>query len=1524
MVDSGEHRWDAFLSYARADDPDFRRALSDGLARAGCRVWLDREAMPNRGTTFGQEIRRAIEACDRLVLLVGPGALSSEYVAQEWQYADDIGKPVVPIVRSTAFHDLPERLRHYHGVDARQLAVDTVVADLARLLDEPVRPLGPCFHLPRQPPHARDRVELTDHLSRTLLPDQMRPQDAGRAPRAAVLYGVPGSGKSTVAAAFAAATRTRRVFSDGIVWLTGGPEFQPLAAARELLRLAAPGARLPETETEIDVRLAAALGDRELLIVLDDVRDPDSALPFVNALGAGARLLLTTLDQAVATALGAVRIAVGRFHEAAARELLADWAGGGPLPADAEVVLQACDGLPFALAIVGAMIANRTPWADVAQALDARRLDELTGRFPGYPHRTVLGVLAASFEALTADDPRAAECYLELAGFQPGAVLTRAVLVRLWSRPGRLAPLEAKLVLPVLERRLLLQGLPDGNGFRLHGLHEDFVRIRHPDPTNLSKALVTSYRDDKGVAGWAELADDGYVFDHLVGHLAALDDRSTLFEVVTRQWIQRQWGRRGDLGQALDDARRAIDVAVQPPVDLVNIARLSVLAGQITATLREASPGLIGALAEVGDVDRALRWAGDHPDAPERFAALLEVARALLDNGALTMARRVCRVAAETIPGLGGRVESGSLPGLAGLNAVHALVHFPHPEEWEGTEDALIAVARLPLDALVWLAPLASQAGAVADLVTVTNPSWELYGHLLPLVAVEELAQRGEPTVARELLDAYPEPPGGEGIDDDLVNAARYRYAVAMAAVGDFDEARILTDSLSHHYEPVGRRGLARNLARAGRIDEAVGLLDSIDDETVADQALVDIFDAALDRGVPDECRRLAAVAEACGRPDAADMLSAMSGDPEAGRRFLEADDTALALAVGVGVAGIHWDRGAHGSAVEMVRALVGIAEEVLGPQWWAPGLVEVEQELAHAAAALASLLVRSGEPMPEDFDAVTPGVEHLWGSTPAFKLTFIRDLAASGRFAEALELTDLPSVPGGRAMGLANALAATESPATDPDLADRVRDAARELAAELNGIAVGSRALDEALSAVLFSHGLDGPVAPLVEALGARTDLPLTLGARAGLLAEAGRSEDVRRLARQVLERRALAVPEARARAMVLTAVAARRSGFSTELAAVRSLLADLREAAGALDVLAEVIDLYGTHVSLDAAARIARSVPSGPEADLADTSLSSDRLEYPMEISDRNIAAAAAARATSAAAMALVMARAGEETEARTWLRTCERFLEAADWVSPSSRAADAVARYLWAARCALDPTTGPEAAGPAALVAWYLWDRGHRPAAVRCAREFLDRLRHPLDLSPHEPGDPVFHYAEDFLRDMEMYRAGRTSLVALLATAAAADGDSRRAEELAKDVDLLEMKALPSLTFAEGAEYRAAVAIGLNAAGRSDAAMELLRYAASESLTMARRGELTPFERLCQALVELLPAGDAHAVWAYWLQAAAQSGAYPALGMIAAYLRRLPAETLQDIVVNTETGDLGTVRPPAVSSTGPAAPA
>ena len=96
-----------FLSYARGDDGEpfdpatsFVARLHRDLTAAGFDVWFDRVSMPSRSLTFHQEIRDAVAACDRLVLVVGPKAAESLYVRQEWQFAYfEAEKIVTPILR---------------------------------------------------------------------------------------------------------------------------------------------------------------------------------------------------------------------------------------------------------------------------------------------------------------------------------------------------------------------------------------------------------------------------------------------------------------------------------------------------------------------------------------------------------------------------------------------------------------------------------------------------------------------------------------------------------------------------------------------------------------------------------------------------------------------------------------------------------------------------------------------------------------------------------------------------------------------------------------------------------------------------------------------------------------------------------------------------------------------------------------------------------------------------------------------------------------------------------------------------------------------------------------------------------------------------------------------------------------------------------------------------------------------------------------------------------------------------------
>ena len=92
-----------FISYARDDDEAFAKRLWLDLEKYGLSVWWDREAMESRGLSFLREIRDAITAAARVLLIVGPRVKHSPYVEMEWRHALREGVVVTPLLRLERF-----------------------------------------------------------------------------------------------------------------------------------------------------------------------------------------------------------------------------------------------------------------------------------------------------------------------------------------------------------------------------------------------------------------------------------------------------------------------------------------------------------------------------------------------------------------------------------------------------------------------------------------------------------------------------------------------------------------------------------------------------------------------------------------------------------------------------------------------------------------------------------------------------------------------------------------------------------------------------------------------------------------------------------------------------------------------------------------------------------------------------------------------------------------------------------------------------------------------------------------------------------------------------------------------------------------------------------------------------------------------------------------------------------------------------------------------------------------------------
>lgn len=201
-----------FISYARSDDEQFVERLYNDL-KENFIVWWDRVSMPNRGLTFLQEIRDAIDHSDRLLLVAGPGAFESAYVRDEWQYAYENYKGINIVLRLGDYTDLPDQLRGFDAPDFRTDAdFEERISILKRQLAEPVAPVGVFHNVPALPPHFLPRIDVLDSLRQLVIADVDQPTLVSAEKRITAIEGMGGLGKSVLAAAFAHDRKVRFAF----------------------------------------------------------------------------------------------------------------------------------------------------------------------------------------------------------------------------------------------------------------------------------------------------------------------------------------------------------------------------------------------------------------------------------------------------------------------------------------------------------------------------------------------------------------------------------------------------------------------------------------------------------------------------------------------------------------------------------------------------------------------------------------------------------------------------------------------------------------------------------------------------------------------------------------------------------------------------------------------------------------------------------------------------------------------------------------------------------------------------------------------------------------------------------------------------------------------------------------------------------------------------------------------------------------------------------------------------------------
>jgi hypothetical protein len=325
-----------FVSYSRRNR-DFAKALYTKLEGMGFDLWQDVHDIPADSHDWWQSIKTAIDNCHTVILLMSLHALKSSVVSDEWFYARQEGKRVIPVVADDIWEHpevkdgsvaIPNWMQRRNWMDFRagQPDAENAWANLIDTLNSHYEAKHFINMVPQLPPNFVRRAEEIEEAVRALVKDN---QDAVAMTTA--LKGAGGYGKTTLAKAIARDIRVRGTFDDGILFVSLGEELlklSPESLKNALIeRIRSLIVAIDDTSPSLDTleiaqaKLAKAIGDRYILLLVDDVWDASHLEPFLVKDKHWA-CLITTRDDAAIRRDDIKKHIVDKMKPIEARELL--------------------------------------------------------------------------------------------------------------------------------------------------------------------------------------------------------------------------------------------------------------------------------------------------------------------------------------------------------------------------------------------------------------------------------------------------------------------------------------------------------------------------------------------------------------------------------------------------------------------------------------------------------------------------------------------------------------------------------------------------------------------------------------------------------------------------------------------------------------------------------------------------------------------------------------------------------------------------------------------------------------------------------------------------------------------------------------------------------------------------------------------------------------------------------------------------------------------------------------------------
>jgi tetratricopeptide (TPR) repeat protein len=480
-----------------------REAIKTALDELRIDAWVFERDAGARSQTIQETYLEEVEAADLYIGLFWKSY--GQYTIEEYEHARMLGMDCLIYEKRgdiqgqrdpelQAFLDRISEVESGHTVrwfntlaDLRTFVKEDVAAWQAKIVREGRQSSLPAVYagVPPMPTHFVGRSELVLKMARRL-----------RSGEDVAVEGLPGVGKTTLAVALTRHIGVRRNFKDGILWASLGPHADVSGALTSWAEALKKDLTRLNSAAERAQAIRDAIGQKRMLLVIDDVWDLDAA-NVLRCGGPNCCYALTTRDKAVARAfVGAPRAEnLPTLDDDQAYQLLQALAPEA-CAADPRAVrglANAVGGLPLAIGLIGGYLAapERSMFPDLFPDLSEEAIAEMAN-----PHKRLqlaekrLGVFSG--EKITLQDTIA----LSLDGLPDSAREAFYALGAFAPKPERFGREAAEAVtqagaavLALLAARNLLEIVEEGRQLTLHQTIADVARAR------LEETAVARHRD---------------------------------------------------------------------------------------------------------------------------------------------------------------------------------------------------------------------------------------------------------------------------------------------------------------------------------------------------------------------------------------------------------------------------------------------------------------------------------------------------------------------------------------------------------------------------------------------------------------------------------------------------------------------------------------------------------------------------------------------------------------------------------------------------------------------------------------------------------------------------------------------------------------------------------------------------------------------------------------------------------------------------------------------------------------------